>query len=96
MSELYKVNVQPVLNTEALYEQLNKQKFKINVEIDSASISAQLQSAVDSVTGGGSPVKVPVEMETDGLEKGIHLFNTLLNTVGNLQKTKEFLKPNLD
>ncbi|MBO1722765.1 hypothetical protein HJV72_18925, partial [Extibacter sp. GGCC_0201] len=50
MSEQYNINVQPVLNTDALYEQLNQQKYKINVEIDSAALSGQLQSAVNSVT----------------------------------------------
>lgn len=96
MSEQYKVNVQPVLNTEALYEQLNKQKFKINVEIDSASISAQLQSAVDSVTGGASPVKVPVEMETSGIKESLTLFNTAVLSAQNAKDTNSFLERNLD
>ena len=76
LSEQYNINVQPVLNTDALYEQLNQQKYCINVEIDSAALSGQLQSAVNSVTSG-APAKVPVEMDTSGLEEGLILFNTI-------------------
>lgn len=77
MSEQYNINVQPVLNTDALYEQLNNQKYKINVEVDGAALSSQLQSAVNSVTGGAAPAKVPVEFDVSGLEQGLKLFNTI-------------------
>jgi len=76
LSEQYNINVQPVLNTDALYEQLNQQKYKINVEIDSAALSGQLQSAVNSVTSG-APAKVPVEMDTSGLEGGLTRISSL-------------------
>ena len=96
MSEQYNINVQPVLNTEALHEQLNNQKYKINVEIDSAALNAQLQSAVNSVTGGITPAKVPVEMETSGLERGLNLFNTIATSLGYIQTAGKSLHKSLD
>ena len=80
LSEQYNINVQPVLNTDALYEQLNNQKYKINVEVDGAALSSQLQSAVNSVTGGATPAKVPMEFDTSGLEQGLNLTSNLLTT----------------
>ncbi len=84
MSEQYNINVQPVLNTDALYEQLNNQKYKLNVEIDSAALSGQLQSAVNSVTSGAAPAKVPVALDTSGLLDGLSLFNTISSSARNI------------
>lgn len=84
MSEQYNINVQPVLNTDALYEQLNNQKYKLNVEIDSAALSGQLQSAVNSVTSGAAPAKVQVAMDTNGLLDGLSLFNTISSSARNI------------
>ena len=84
MSEQYNINVQPILNTDALYEQLNQQKYKINVEIDSAALSGQLQSAVNSVTSGAAPAKVPVALDTSGLLDGLSLFNTISSSARNI------------
>lgn len=95
MSEQYNINVQPVLNTDALYEQLNQQKYKINVEIDSAALSGQLQSAVNSVTSG-APAKVPVEMDTSGLEEGLSFFNTIMNSIYNVRGIGQTLHTSLD
>ena len=95
MSEQYNINVQPVLNTDALYEQLNQQKYKINVEIDSTALSGQLQSAVNSVTSG-APAKVPVEMDTSGLEEGLSLFNTVATSINYLKTTGQSLNKSLD
>lgn len=95
MSEQYNINVQPVLNTDALYEQLNQQKYKINVEIDSAALSGQLQSAVNSVTSG-APAKVPVEMDTSGLEEGLSFFNTIMNSIDNVRGIGQTLHTSLD
>ncbi|BDF33578.1 hypothetical protein CE91St62_16430 [Lachnospiraceae bacterium] len=91
MSEQYNINVQPVLNTDALYEQLNQQKYKINVEIDSAALSGQLQSAVNSVTSG-APAKVPVEMDTSGLLDGLSLFNTISSSARNISDLSKRLR----
>ena len=96
MSEQYNINVQPVLNTDALYEQLNNQKYKINVEIDGAALSSQLQSAVNSVTGGTAPAKVPVEFDVDSLIKGMEVINITSSAIGNIRKTAAFAKKNLD
>ncbi|BDF33571.1 hypothetical protein CE91St62_16360 [Lachnospiraceae bacterium] len=95
MSEQYNINVQPVLNTDALYEQLNQQKYKINVEIDSAALSGQLQSAVNSVTSG-APAKVPVEMDTSGLEEGLSFFNTVATSINYLKTAGQSLNKSLD
>ena len=95
MSEQYNINVQPVLNTDALYEQLNNQKYKINVEIDSTALSGQLQSAVNSVTSG-APAKVPVEMDTSGLEKGLSFFNTSMKSIDNARGIGEAIQTSLD
>ncbi|WP_049727662.1 hypothetical protein [Dorea sp. D27] len=95
MSEQYNINVQPVLNTDALYEQLNQQKYKINVEIDSAALSGQLQSAVNSITSG-APAKVPVEMDTSGLQKGLSFFNTVATSIDNLKTAGQSLNKSLD
>lgn len=95
MSEQYNINVQPVLNTDALYEQLNQQKYKINVEIDSAALSGQLQSAVNSVTSG-APAKVPVEMDTSGLERGIAFFNNSVTSLRNIRDISNSVQTNLD
>ncbi|QEK18048.1 hypothetical protein LAJLEIBI_02063 [[Clostridium] hylemonae DSM 15053] len=89
MSEQYNINVQPELNTDALYEQLNNQKYKINVEVDGAALNSQLQSAVNSVTGGAAPAKVPVEFETGGLKNTLSTFNTFFaagKNIGDLLK----------
>lgn len=96
MSEQYNINVQPVLNTDALYEQLNNQKYKINVEIDSAALSSQLQSAVNSVTGGTAPAKVPVEFDVNSLAKGIHTFNTTIDAYNNVKSISGTLSKSLD
>lgn len=96
MSEQYNINVQPVLNTDALYEQLNNQKYKINVEVDGAALSSQLQSAVNSVTGGAAPAKVPVEFDVDTLIKGMNVINTTTTAFENIQKGATFAKTNLD
>lgn len=96
MSEQYNINVQPVLNTDALYEQLNQQKYKINVEIDSTALSGQLQSAVNSVMSGAAPAKVPVEMDTSGLEKGLSFFNTIMNSIDNVRGIGQTLHTSLD
>lgn len=95
MSEQYNINVQPVLNTDALYEQLNQRKYKINVEIDSAALSGQLQSAVNSVTSG-APAKVPVEFDFDTLVKGMGAFNTTVSAFANVQKMTSFVSKSLD
>ena len=95
LSEQYNINVQPVLNTDALYEQLNQQKYKINVEIDSAALSGQLQSAVNSVTSG-APAKVPVEMDTSGLEEGLSFFNTVATSINYLKTAGQSLNKRLD
>ena len=95
MSEQYNINVQPVLNTDALYKQLNQQKYKINVEIDSAALSGQLQSAVNSVTSG-APAKVPVEMDTSGLEEGLSFFNTVATSINYLKTAGQSLNKSLD
>ena len=95
MSEQYNINVQPVLNTDALYEQLNQQKYKINVEIDSAALSGQLQSAVNSVTSG-APAKVPVEMDTSGLLGELSKLNTIIASINNLGNLSNLLPLNLD
>lgn len=96
LSEQYNINVQPVLNTDALYEQLNQQKYKINVEIDSAALSGQLQSAVNSVMSGAAPAKVPVEMDTSGLEKGLSFFNTVATSINYLKTAGQSLNKSLD
>ena len=96
MSEQYNINVQPVLNTDALNEQLNQQKYKINVEIDSAALSGQLQSAVNSVTSGATPAKVPVEMDTSGLIDGLSKFNTIIAGISNIGDLSRLLPLNLD
>lgn len=95
MSEQYNINVQPVLNTDALYEQLNQQKYKINVEIDSAALSGQLQSAVNSVTSG-APAKVPVEMDLDSIAKGMGAFNTSVTAFTNINNIIANISQNLD
>lgn len=96
MSEQYNINVQPVLNTDALYEQLNNQKYKINVEVDGAALSSQMQSAVNSVTGGAAPAKVPVEFDMSGLAQGLNLFNTSMNSLDNIKAIGQSLHTNLD
>ena len=96
MSEQYNINVQPVLNTDALYEQLNNQKYKLNVEIDGAALSSQLQSAVNSVIGGAAPAKVPVEFDTDTLFKGMDVLNTTIISVNNIKRIFGSLSKNLD
>lgn len=96
MSEQYNINVQPVLNTDALYEQLNNQKYKINVEVDGAALNSQLQSAVNSVTGGAAPAKVPVEFDVDSLIKGMNVINTTTTAFENIQKGAALAKRNLD
>ncbi|WP_138262103.1 hypothetical protein [[Clostridium] hylemonae] len=96
MSEQYNINVQPVLNTDALYEQLNNQKYKLNVEIDGAALSSQLQSAVNSVTGGAAPAKVPVEFDVDSLIKGITTLNTTSAAITNVHKMINFASKSLD
>ena len=92
MSEQYNINVQPVLNTDALYEQLNNQKYKLNVEIDSTALSGQLQSAVNSVTSGAAPAKVPVAMDTSGLLDGLSLFNTISSSARNISDLSKRLR----
>ncbi|BDF05055.1 hypothetical protein [[Clostridium] hylemonae] len=96
MSEQYNINVQPVLNTDALYEQLNNQKYKINVEVDGAALNSQLQSAVNSVTGGAAPAKVPVEFDVSGLKDSLIFFNTFMTSSNNLQGIFTSLYQNLD
>ncbi|MCB6202770.1 hypothetical protein [Extibacter muris] len=96
MSEQYNINVQPVLNTDALYEQLNQQKYKINVAIDSAALSGQLQSAVNSVTNGAAPAKVPVKFNFDTIVKGMETFNTTVSAFANVQKMASFVSKSLD
>ena len=95
LSEQYNINVQPVLNTDALYEQLNQQKYKINVELDSAALSGQLQSAVNSVTSG-APAKVPVEFDFDTLVKGMGSFNTSVTAFTNINNIIANISQNLD
>lgn len=95
MSEQYNINVQPVLNTDALYEQLNQQKYKINVEIDSAALSGQLQSAVNSVTSG-APAKVPVEMDTSGLEGGLTRISSDITAISTIRNTIQSATQSLD
>lgn len=95
MSEQYNINVQPVLNTDALYEQLNQQKYKINVELDSAALSGQLQSAVNSVTSG-APAKVPVEMDTSGLEKGLTRISSDITAISTIRNTIQSATQSLD
>ena len=96
MSEQYNINVQPVLNTDALYEQLNQQKYKINVEIDSAALSGQLQSTVNSVTSGAAPAKVPVEMDTSGLEEGLTRISSDITAISTIRNTIQSATQSLD
>lgn len=96
MSEQNKVNVQPVLDTDSLYRQLNEQKYKINVEIDAAGLNSQLQSAVNSVAGSMAPAKIPVEADTSGLEKVLSFSNNLLGTISYTKELGKSVNISLD
>ncbi|MBO1721054.1 hypothetical protein, partial [Extibacter sp. GGCC_0201] len=63
--------------------------------IDSAALSGQLQSAVNSVTSG-APAKVPVEMDTSGLEEGLSFFNTVATSINYLKTAGQSLNKSLD
>ncbi len=51
MSDQNKINIQPVLDTKTIQEQLNKQKYIINVDVDTSQISNQIQSCISQITG---------------------------------------------
>ena len=96
MSEQNKINVQPVVNIQSLQEQLNKQKYKINVDIDTSNLSNQLQSTVSQVTNNMQPAKIPLEINTDSISKGLTTFNQMYMTYNNAKNLSTNISKSLD
>lgn len=99
MSEQNKMNVEAVLDTKDLYEQLNKQKAQIKVDVDTAYLSSQIQSALSQV-GNVQPIKIPVEIDqaksSDNIKDTISLIGSSLSGIAGAFAIKDSLQPNLD
>lgn len=96
MSEQNKINVQPVVNTQSLQEQLNRQKYKINVDVDTSNLSNQLQSTVSRVTNNIEPTKIPLKIDTGNILKDISLFNESTLALGNIKTFGQNVSKSLD
>ena len=96
MSEQNKINVQPVVNTQSLQEQLNRQKYKINVDVDTSNLSNQLQSTVSRITNNIQPAKIPLEIDTDSIYKSLTTFNQAFSAYKNATEIGTIFSKNLD
>lgn len=96
MSDQNKINVQPVLDTKSIQEQLNRQKYKINVDVDTSQIISQIQSTISQATNNVKPAKIPIEINADNIFNGISQFNTGYLGYQNIGKIGESLQKNLD
>ena len=52
------INMQPVLDLQSLHKQLNSQKFKINVNIDTSALNSQIQASIGQFTPNMQPTKI--------------------------------------
>lgn len=96
MSDQNKINIQPVLDTKTIQEQLNKQKYRINVDVDTSQISNQIQSCISQITGNIKPAKVPLEFNTDNLKAGLTTFNDSVYAIDNIKNLANGVSKSLD
>ena len=78
------INVQPILDLQSLHKQLNSQKFKINVDIDTSALNSQIQASIGQFTANLQPAKIPIETDNSSLL-------TAINTIGSISTTLGFL-----
>lgn len=76
------INVQPVLDLQSLHEQLNKEKFIINLGIDSSGLNSQIQSSINQLDL--QPAKIPVEADTSSIMDYISTFNSTVTAGKNV------------
>lgn len=88
------INVQPVLDLQSLHEQLNKEKFIINLGIDSSGLNSQIQSSINQLDL--QPAKIPVEADTKSFMDYASTFNSLFTTTNNLRTIGSSVSKSLD
>ena len=88
------INVQPILNLQSLHEQLNKEKFTINLGIDSSGLNIQIQSSINQLDL--QPAKIPVEADTKSFMDYASTFNSLFTTTNNLRTVGSSVSKSLD
>ena len=88
--------MQPVLDLQSLHKQLNSQKFKINVNIDTSALNSQIQASIGQFTANMQPTKIPVEADNSSLLTAINTIGSISTTLSFLPTAKNALSQSLD
>ena len=90
------INVQPVLDLQSLHKQLNSQKFKINVDIDTSALSSQVQASIGQFTSNMQLAKIPVEADNSNLLSAINTISNITTSLSFLPDAKKYISKSLD